>query len=42
MRKFQGPQVKKVKNSKNKPPNITKAGSQTPKNSLHVAIRIQR
>ncbi len=41
MRKLQPPKVKGVKLKKNEPPNITKAGSQTPKkNSLYVALLV--
>jgi hypothetical protein len=45
MRKLQPPKVKGVKNSKKKPWNTTKAGSQRPKKFLvccSVAIRVQR
>jgi hypothetical protein len=45
MRKLWPPKVKGVKNSKNKPPNIRKVSSRTPKKFLvccSIAIRVQR
>jgi len=45
MRKLQPPKVKGVKNLKNKPPNTTKVGFQTPKTFLvccSIAIRVQK
>jgi hypothetical protein len=45
MKKLWPFKVKGVKNSKNKPPNAIKTGSQTPKNFLvccFVVVRIQR
>jgi hypothetical protein len=45
MRKLWPPKLKRVENSKKKPPNTTKVGSQTPKKFFlcyFVAIRVQR
>jgi len=40
LRKLWPPKVEGVNTQKNKPPNTTKAGSWTPKNSLYVVLLI--